>query len=150
EAKSHEMRAKVVAMRESARARMNERRLAFRSGTGAELEARSVANAAPLTPALSPESNPTTSAASRGGEGERRVAVQIAQQPATANPGIRPEAVADPNAQPADDVSKPKAEFIAPLTVPQFRVTIAIAREAAKRKLPNLSRRAVREALRGG
>ncbi|MBL8848662.1 MAG: DUF1583 domain-containing protein, partial [Planctomycetaceae bacterium] len=41
-------------------------------------------------------------------------------------------------------------EFIPPLTMPQFGVTMAIAREAAKRKLPALSLRAVREALLGG
>ena len=53
------------------------------------------------------------------------------------------------SSQPAAD-DDPQPEMIAPLTVPQFRVTIAIAREAAKRKLPDLSRRAIREALRGG
>lgn len=92
-------------------------------------------------------------------QGARREPLGLTRRPATRPISAeRTEFVAfldDPAATPAEAQPSGKAEspqrtLIAPLTFPQFRVTIAIAREAARRKLPDLSRRAVQEALRGG
>ncbi|TWT72849.1 DUF1583 domain-containing protein [Allorhodopirellula solitaria] len=50
----------------------------------------------------------------------------------------------------ANEGSDTKKDFVPPLTVSQFRVAALVGKAAAQRGMPALSRKAVREALRGG
>ncbi|APZ96026.1 DUF1583 domain-containing protein [Fuerstiella marisgermanici] len=52
--------------------------------------------------------------------------------------------------QPPAAAAPPAAGIVPPLTISQFRTVVAVAKAAAKNDMPELSRKAVREALKGG
>ncbi|WP_345682688.1 DUF1583 domain-containing protein [Novipirellula caenicola] len=68
-------------------------------------------------------------------------------------PGLPTQSLAG-DANPAARSSRPKpqnsAKLISPLTLSQFRTAVTIAKSAAENDMPELSRRAVSESLKGG